>query len=163
MLDKQRGAVMLEAAYVLPIMLGVLLFVVEVTGYALNSLAANDVLSDVHSTMLNEVAEVSALEAGDTADDVQFASCSSDRVVLPTGSNATIANIVTTALASRNITFDASDPGVANITSSTVDGFDVYVVNFSGTANTLVIPGFMSKLLPINVDTVLSIREDCIS
>ncbi|WP_321325643.1 hypothetical protein [Thiomicrorhabdus sp.] len=154
---------MLETAYVLPVMVAVILLTVEVIGYAMNSFAVNDVLTDVHSTILSEVSTVSNLDAGKLLDpSIQYASCSSDgKVVLPTGINSSINTIVTTALASRHITFTASDPGVTKITKSVVSGFDVYVVNFSGTANTLVIPNMFSILLPISVDTVISVKDSC--
>ena len=154
---------MLETAYVLPVMIAVVFFTVEVIGYAMNSFAVNDVLTDVHSTILSEISEVSNLEAGQTLDSsIKYASCgSNDKVELPTGVNSSINNIVKTALALKHITFTASDPGVTKITKSVVSGFDVYVVNFSGTANTLVLPDMFSILLPINVDTVISVKDSC--
>ncbi|MDX1353323.1 MAG: hypothetical protein R3254_09945 [Thiomicrorhabdus sp.] len=161
-LHKQNGAVLLETAYFLPVMVSVILLSVEVVGYALNSFAANDVLTDVHTTMLSEVSEISNLEEGQTPSaSIQYASCSGGTVVLPTGTNSAISSLIKTTLASKNITFLASDPGVTTITKSSVSGFDVYVVNFKGTANTLVIPNLLSELLPINVDTIISIKDSC--
>lgn len=161
-LTKQKGAVMLETAYILPILLAVILFTVEVVGYALNSLAANDVLTDVHTRILTEVAKVSNLEPGeDLESSVTFASCSSGKVVIPTGNNSDINSIVTSALASKNISFIASDPAQTVINKSVVSGFDVYVINFTGTANSLVVPTILAELLPINVDTVISIKDSC--
>jgi len=128
----------------------------------MNSFAANDVLTDVHTTMLGEVSEISNLEAGETPSaSIKYASCNGGSVVLPIGANSSINNLIKTTLASKNITFSASDPGITTITKSVVSGFDVYVVNFKGTANTLVIPNFLSELLPINVDTIISIKDNC--
>lgn len=161
-LRKQKGAVLLETAYFLPVMVSVILLSVEVVGYAMNSFAANDVLTDIHSTMLSEVSEISNLEAGEAPSaSIQYASCSGGTVVLPTGTNSAINSVIKTTLATKNITFSDSDPGVTTITKSAVSGFDVYVVNFKGTANTLVIPNFLSELLPINVDTIISIKDSC--
>ncbi|MEA3404843.1 MAG: hypothetical protein U9R28_03775 [Pseudomonadota bacterium] len=146
----------------MPVMLAVILLTVEVVAYAMNSFAANDVLTDVHSAIIEEVELVSNLPSGGTLDpSVQYASCNAGSVVLPTGSNATITSIVTSTLAAKNINFSASDPANTNITMNQVSGFDVYVINFSGTANTLVIPTFLSELMPINVDTVVSIKDAC--
>lgn len=161
--NKQKGAVLIEAAYVLPVIIGVLLFVVEAVAYAMNSFAANDVLTDVHSVMVDEAVQVSNLETGETIPaSILYASCNAGKVALPTGSNTSINTLIKTTLATKSVTFEASDPGATNITKSTISGFDVYVITFTGTANSLVIPEFMSVLMPISVDTVISIKDNCV-
>ncbi len=154
---------MLETAYFLPIMIAVILFMVEVVSYAMNSFAANDVLTDIHSAMVAEGEQVAELEEDDTLPaSIKYASCNAGKVALPTGSSSSITSIVKTTLASKNITFLGSDPGATHISKSSVSGFDVYVITFSGTANSLVIPNFMSELLPISVNTVISIKDNCV-
>ncbi len=155
---------MLETAYVLPLVLAVTLFIVEVVAFSMNSFAANDVLTDMHSVILSEVSDVSNLASGDTLTSAPlYASCSSDQVVLQTGSNALLTAHVKGALELKGISFDVSQPLSASFTSHVVSGFDVYVVNFTGVANSIVLPEFFNVFLPINVDTVISIKDTCVS
>ena len=162
-LKSQHGAVMLETAYVLPLVLGVMLFTVELIAFALNSFAANDVLTDMHTNILSEVSEVSGLDVGAVLGFTPlYASCVANEVVLPEGDNAAIAKVVKDSLATKNITFSSSHPATATVTKSVISGFNVYVVNFTGVANSLVLPEFFEVLLPINVNTIVSIKDSCV-
>jgi len=162
-LKSQHGAVMIETAYVLPLVLGVMLFIVELVAYALNSFAVNDVLTDMHTSILSEVSAVSSLDAGGVLGFTPlYASCVANQVVLPEGNNAAIAQIVKSSLATKNITFLNSKPATATITKSVVSGFNVYIINFTGVANSLVLPEFFEVLLPINVNTIVSIKDSCV-
>ncbi len=153
---------MLETAYVLPVMVGVLLFVVEVVAFSMNSFAANDVLTDVHTAILTEVSAVSNFDSDtDAPISPVYAFCDGSNVKLNTGSNPSIANLVETTLATKGIAFLSGHPAIATITPSVVSGFDVYVINFSGVANSLVLPEMLEVFLPINVDTIVSIKDSC--
>ncbi|MDG6774897.1 hypothetical protein QCB45_11180 [Thiomicrorhabdus sp. ZW0627] len=155
---------MLETAYVLPFVLAVILFVVEIVSYAMNSFAANDVLTDVHSSILSEVSDVSNLEPGQSLSYTPiYASCSSGKVVLPTGVNGTLTNHVKTALENKGVTFKAGEPISATISSSSVSGFDVYVIDFKATANSLILPAVFEVMFPMSVDTVISLKDSCTS
>ncbi|WP_373020448.1 hypothetical protein [Thiomicrorhabdus sp.] len=162
-LNRQRGAVMLETAYVLPIMLGVILFVVEAVAYAMNSFAANDVLTDVHSAILVEVSEVSNLAAGATPDpSIKYVECgSTGKVALKSTAGAELTTFIKQSLETKGVTFDASQPIAATVTNSTISGFEVYVINFKATANSLVLPSVLEAMLPMSVDTIISIKDSC--
>jgi len=156
-LKKQKGAVMLEAAYVLPVILGVLLFVVEATAYSMNSFAANDILTETYSQVLDDVSAVSNAE---NAIVTTFAGCTSNKVVL---NNSEIKRYAEdkALISFTKMGVNFTSPYSVDVKTSSINGFDVYVINFSGTANSLVIPGFLSQLLPISVDTVISIKDSC--
>lgn len=155
---------MLETAYVLPIMLGVILFVVEIVAFAFNSFAANDVLTDVHSAILSEVSDVSNLASGASlSPSPVYASCSGGKVVLPTGASAVLKAHVQQALEEKGVTFNSEEPISATFTNSTISGFDVYVLNFTATANSLLLPEMFEVMLPMSVDTIISIKDNCTS
>jgi len=155
---------MLETAYVLPVMLAVILFVVEVVAFALNSFAANDVLTDVHSAILSEVSDVSNLASGASLSPAPvYASCSGGKVVLPTGANAILKTHVQQALEEKGVVLNSEEPITASFSSSTISGFDVYVINFTATANSLLLPEMFEVMLPMSVDTIISIKDNCTS
>ncbi|WP_208150290.1 hypothetical protein [Thiomicrorhabdus marina] len=154
---------MLETAYVLPILVGVVLFIVETLSYAMNSLIVNDVLTDAHLAIVDEVQEISALDDASAYSSVFGIYCDGGLVKLPLGSNDAIKTLVVNALTIKGVTLLESDPGTLNITSDTDSeyGFDHYVIRFNGTANTLTLPVFLNELLPMSVDTVISIKASC--
>lgn len=154
---------MLETAYVLPILLGVVLFIIETLSYAMNSLIVNDVLTDVHLAVVDEVQEISALDDASGYSSVFGLFCDSGLVKLPVGQNETVNTLVLNALAAKGVTLLDSNPGSVTVTSDTDSefGFDHYVIRFSGTANTLTLPTFLNELLPMSVDTFISIKASC--
>lgn len=158
----QHGAVMIEMAYVLPLVLGVTLFTGELISYALNSFVVNDVVTSMHTSILSDVSDVSNWSGGGVLD-TTFAECSgSNKVVLKANANTTISNLVTSALATKNITFLSSSPATIVVTKSVISGFDVYVINFTGATNSLILPEYLEVLLPIRVNTIVSIKESCV-
>lgn len=157
-MKKQRGLVMFEFAYVLPIFLAVVLLLVASVDYALNSFAANDVLTDVHSQIISDVADVSNSADGAASG---YAICSSGKVALDTGKSGELTTHVKQALEQKGVTFVSGEPVAATMTSTPIAGFDVYVLNFTGTANSLVLPDMLEKFLPINVDTIVSLKDTC--
>ncbi len=155
---------MLETAYVLPLVLGVMLFIVEVVAFAMNSFAANDVLTDVHSAILSEVSGVSNLAVNGVLDPPPlYASCDGKSVVLPVGENLLLTNHIKSALEVMGVSFNTDYAVTASITVAPVTGFNVYVINFNAVPNSLVLSGALGAFLPINVDTVISIKDSCTS
>jgi hypothetical protein len=77
MYAKQKGAVLLETAYVLPIMLTAILLTIEAVDYAVNSFSVNDVLYDTRLNLVNDVSVVS--NGGGSSG---YASCPSGSVIL---------------------------------------------------------------------------------
>jgi hypothetical protein len=158
--NREKGAVMLEAAYVLPLVVLAGLFLLETVSYSMNSFAANDVLTDVHSQIISDVADVSNSPDGTASG---YAVCTENRVVLDTSKSAELTAHVKEALEAKKVTFVSGQPLVASISARPISGFDVYVINFKGTANSLVLPDILEKFLPINVDTIVSIKDSCTS
>jgi hypothetical protein len=154
---------MLETAYVLPILLGVILFIIETLSYAMNSLIVNDVLTDVHLAVVDEVQQISSLDDASTFSSDFGVLCESGSVKIQEGANENITTLVLDALAVKNVVMLDSDPGTVTITNDTDSelGFDHYVVKFTGTANTLTLPTFLNEYLPMTVDTVISIKASC--
>ncbi|WP_127471208.1 hypothetical protein [Thiomicrorhabdus aquaedulcis] len=152
-LHYQRGAVMLEAAYVLPLIILVILFMVETLNYALNSFAVSDVLTAAHSEIISEVSDVAAL--GTT---LRYVTCASGKVALKGDAAATLKSDVEAKL--KDVMKFAT-PVTAKFTESAVGGFDVYVVNVKGVANTLIVPNSLGVPLPISVDTIISVKDTC--
>lgn len=162
-LNRQKGAVMLEAAYVLPLLLGVVLFIIETLSYAMNSLTVNDVLTDAHLAIVDEVQQISALEDASDYSSVFGLSCVDGSVKLPEGTNDTVNTLVLNALTSKGVSLLNSDPGLVTVTNDADSefGFDHYVIRFQGTADSLTLPTFLNELLPMSVDTVISIKASC--
>jgi hypothetical protein len=156
----QQGAVMLEAAYVLPLVLAASLLIIELISYSMNSFVANDVLTDVHTQIISDVADVSNSPDGTASG---YAVCTGNKVVLDTSKSAELTTHVKGALEAKGVTFVSGQPLAATITGSEISGFDVYVINFKGTANSLVLPTILEEYLPINVDTIVSIKDTCTS
>ena len=154
---------MVEAAYVLPLMLGVILFIVEAVAYAMNSIAVNDVLTDVHSRITTEVSERSSAETAGEASALTLVSClgsaGNGRVTLNSGT------VITTITELADSYFEpriALKDQVVTVTGpESVVGFDVYIVKYSALANPIVLPDFLSGILPVNVNTVISIKDSC--
>lgn len=160
----QQGAVMLETAYVLPLLVGVILFIVETLSFAMNSLLVNDVLTDVHLKIVDEVQEISALDNASGYVGTFGLTCDGGKVTLPPGDNETMTTLALDGLNSRGVSMMSTHPGLVNVSiqqDSNNYGFDLYVIRFSGTANALTLPDFLNELLPIDVDTVISIKASC--
>ncbi len=154
---------MIEAAYVLPVILAVMLFVVEIVSYSMNSFAANDALTSIHSAILSEVSDVSNLAQGDTLDPAPlYAKCNgSDQVELIATSNVSMTTLVKGVLEAKGVSFNTSQPISVSISESSISGFKVYVINFTAVANSLVLPDVFEEFLTIDVDTVVSIKDAC--
>ncbi|WP_319380754.1 hypothetical protein [Thiomicrorhabdus sp.] len=158
--QKQKGAVMIEAAYFLPLLIGVVLFIIEAVGYGLNSFVVNDTITDIHSTISNEVQEVANLEPGETANTL-FVSCNSGKVGLKADIESVINTKILADLSLLSVNLTDSHPGQTTITETHDSGFDIYRINFKGEAVPIVLPEFLSGLLIINVDTLVSIKDTC--
>ncbi|MBO1923800.1 MULTISPECIES: hypothetical protein [Thiomicrorhabdus] len=162
--ESQKGAVMLETAYVLPVLLGVVLFIVETLSFALNSLLVNDVLTDIHLTIVDEVQEISSLESGESpSSSVLYAYCDGGSVRLPVGENESMTALAVSALEAKGVAMLDSNPAKVTVSMQTESGFDLYLIRFTGTADLLVLPNFLNELLPMDVDTVVSIKASCVS
>jgi len=154
---------MVEAAYVLPLMVGVILFIVEAIAYAMNSIAVNDVLTDVHSRITTEVIERSSAETAAEASHLTLVNCvgsaGEGRVTLV--SNTIITAVTNLADSYFEPRIELKDQVVTVSGPDQVEGFDVYIVKYSATATPVILPEFLSGLLPINVNTVISVKDSC--
>lgn len=159
--DKQKGAVMIEAAYVLPLMVGVTLFIVEAVVFAMNSLGINDVLTDVHTSIISEVSEVANADSyASLKQQPTFVKCEGGKVTLNTDPSP-INGLVNEYLLKRKISVK-SGSGATVAGPTVISGFDAYVISYKAIlSDTVILPEWASGLLPVNVDTIVSIKDSC--
>lgn len=141
---------MVEAAYILPLIILVIMFMVETLNYSLNTFAVSDVVYDLHSRAISEVAEVAS--SGQSSSGI--AKCNNSKVELD--------RTIMASIAKEDLLLKGSDfkNTTVDMTSSVVSGFDVYVVTVKTTAKTVLVPELMADL-PISVDTIISVKESC--
>jgi hypothetical protein len=159
---------MLEVAYVLPIVVFAILLIVEAVAFAMNSFAAYDVLTDVHTAISSEVSDVANFTPTAGASGLSptplYAICDDGQVKLPVGDNTALTAHVKGALKAKGVVFVTSKPSLppsANITVTDLSGFHVYVIKFQAVANSVVMPNFLSVLLPMEVNTIISLKDTC--
>lgn len=156
MLEKQKGAVMLEAAYVLPLVLIVALLSVEAVNYASDCYSANDVLANVNEAVL---LEASAVSSGVT-NNSPLVNCQDHKVV---PNQAAIQTLLNTNIQNSQVGGAGNIPDGfdLNWTEQTVSGLLVYVVNISFPSKTLVLPEAMAQSFPVKSNTIVTLGFSC--
>lgn len=155
-LKHQRGAVMLEAAYVLPLVLLVVLLMIESVSYALTTYVVSDQVYKLHSQIMAQVGEVAG--SGTTTSSTPVAVCVSHKVELQNAAN--MASLVKTGVPTA---YQAkfTTPLSATFSMEVVnDDLDVYVIAVKAAVTPNVLSGFGISL-PININTLVSINESC--
>lgn len=149
---------MLEAAYVLPLMVVMIILVVEALSFALTSFAVSDVLTDTHTTIIGEVSEVANADsyAGLTVKP-KYANCNADGRVDVTDSNSVINDLINSYLPEGMV------DGSATITKKPdISGFYVYVIEYKAVRESMIVlPDPVANYLPISVDTIITIKDSC--
>lgn len=157
---------MVEAAYVLPLVVGVILFIVEAVAYAMSSIAVNDVLTDVHSRITTEVFEASRADSfAEVSALYPLVSCtgggSAGKVTLNSGQVISQSKGLLNSYFEQKSIALSKKPEVTVDGPTTVEGFDVYIIKYTATAAPIVFPEFLSGLLPMSVNTVISVKDRC--
>lgn len=151
-LNKQRGAIMIEAAYVLPFMLLVVLLQIEAVNYASDRLFANNIMNDMNQLVMSHANQTST-----SGEDVGFTICNADgRVeVLDTQAEAALRSNFETAI--------GVDPDAMEIVykPSVTNGVTSFVVEVSVPSSTIVLPEAFATSFPIKTNMLLSIDLSC--
>lgn len=152
MQNKQRGAIMIEAAYVLPFMLLVVLLQIEAVNYASDRLYANNIMTDMNQLVMSHANQTST-----SGQDVGFTICNADgRVeVLDTQAEAALRSNFEAAI---GVNPDAMEilykPTVTN-------GVTSFVVEVSVPSSTVVLPEAFATSFPLTTNMILSIDLSC--
>uniref|UniRef100_Q31EV2 Pilus assembly protein n=1 Tax=Hydrogenovibrio crunogenus (strain DSM 25203 / XCL-2) TaxID=317025 RepID=Q31EV2_HYDCU len=156
LLGKQKGAVMLEAAYVLPVVLIVALLSVEAVNYASDRYSANNVLASLNESIL---LEASAVSSGMTASS-PLVTCQNSQVV---PNESAVQTLLNTNIANSQVGGAGNMPDgfQLNWTQQTVSGLLVYVVNISFPSKTLVLPESMAQSFPVKSNTIVTLGFSC--
>jgi len=155
-LEKQKGAVMLEAAYVLPLVLIVALLSVEAVNYASDRYSANNVLANVNEAILLEAGAVSS----GVTDESPLVTCQGHQVVPNQTAIQTLLNtsIKKSQVGGADLMPDGFD---LKWTEQTVSGLLVYVVNISFPSKTLILPEAMAQSFPVKSNTIVTLGFSC--
>lgn len=152
---KQDGAIMMEAAYVLPIMLLMILLVVETVNYASDRLYANNIMTDM-TRLITDQANDEAMRPGNQSH--RFVSCSSESVVVNESEAATgLQELFAISIGNGTVpeglemTYEAKQ----------TQGVTTYVVKVSIPSQTLFLPSYIAQSFPIKTNMLVSIDLSC--
>lgn len=147
---------MLEAAYVLPLMLIVALLSVEAVNYASDRYSANNVLANVNEAVL---LEASAVSAGVTTNS-PLVTCQGNQIV---PNEAAVQTLLNTNIQNSQVGGAGSMPDgfQLNWTQETVSGLLVYIVDISFPSKTLLLPEAMAKSFPVKSNTIVTLGFSC--
>jgi len=144
---------MIEAAYVLPLFVLVLLFVLEAYVYALNGMVISDVVTDMHHVLIEEA----SLLAVDSSAGAVYTTCSANVLSFNTGD-------VSTALVNQInnvIDFQISDLAATMPAATSSNGFAYYTITVTGSMDPVVIPSDIGIDFSFNVKTSIAIKAAC--
>lgn len=142
---------MIEAAYVLPIMLVMILVLVDVVVYASDRLYANDVMADAYHLVMGEASMVSADNTSQGS-----AICAAGTVKLD---EAILQQTITSNFVTMFPGLVAGDVVYDIVTSSGVPTVHVITVRFP--SQTILLPDSLSQQFPIEAKLILSIDLRC--
>lgn len=144
---------MIEAAYVLPVMMVVVLLIVDVVVYASDRLYANDVMADAYHLFMAEAAALSS----DPTLTVSNVQCSDGHVSLNEAeAKTTVANAFTSIFPGFN-----SENLTISVVSSTGIVPQVFVMDVSFTSQTIFLPEAFAKSFPVKAKLILSFDLGC--
>lgn len=146
---------MLEAAYMLPLLLIASLLSVEAVSYATDRYTANNVLADLNESIL---IEAQSMSSGDSQTS-QLVSCTGNRVV---PNESTVSSLLKSNIAESGVGKGALPDGFnLQYSHNEVAGLMVYVVEVAFESNTIVMPDAMSKSFPVKANTIVTLGFSC--
>lgn len=151
LIKEQSGAVLIEAAYVLPLMMVVALLIIDTVVYATDRLAANNAVNDIYQMVVSQAQRV-ALVPGATSNFVQ---CTNHQVVPQAQALQTLMQNTVAAVANRQpneITVNVTQPP-----SQILD----YIVDVQFTAQTLFLPQDWAQVFPVRNRMYISFDYTC--
>lgn len=145
---------MIEAAYVLPLFLTVMLLSVEAVNYASDRLVTNNVLANLNESILLEASIIASGEGG-----ASLVRCESNKVV---PNESTLVALLNTNIAASQVGNGSVPAGFQlNYTSQVVSGLTVYVVEISFPSETLILPDSFAQSFPIKSSTIVTLGYSC--
>lgn len=146
---KLKGAVSVEAAFIIPVIITLLLAIIEVVNYAADRLVATNILAD--ELQLARTAAM-AIQADANLNQNTYALCSANVVTLRESSFSSELNAkLGSQFAGSTVTTNIEN--FANLS------FQTYVVNVSITARPILLPDLIQ--LPINVTNIVTWDLSC--
>lgn len=149
----QKGALMIEAAYLLPFMMIALLAVVDLIGYVADRLSANDVMADAYQLMMNQ-ANAQAIDPDLTLNTV---TCQAHKVELNSGGAETFIKDGFTGM------FDGlgkSDVSV-DIQKQPGESPSTYIFKAKFPSQTLFLPDAFAQSFPVKAKLIISFDLSC--
>ncbi|MDR9497573.1 MAG: TadE/TadG family type IV pilus assembly protein [Hydrogenovibrio sp.] len=157
MKTKQTGSIMIEAAYILPILMLVVFLVFEILNYSIDRLLLNNILSDINKTVL---IETSALVAGEDPSNLQLVACTADKV---THDVAAITDLIETNVKNSSILSGVALPDGFNVQSSTSDvaNLETLVIKASYPIQTQFVPENLTQALAVHSTMITTSGFPC--
>ena len=150
-IEKQRGAVLLEAAYILPLMLAMALFILDVVVYSADRLSANNVMADTYRLVMGQANSIVPGESGKNVN------CVANLVQLNTSE---VEKTIRGNMASLFKDLSSSDVTIKTTTQSGVTP-QVYIVNASFPSQTIFLPDTLAQTFPVKSQLILSFDLGC--
>jgi len=150
-IHRQQGAVMIEAAYVLPIVMVMIMMVIDVIVYSVDRLYANDVMADTYHLVMGEASVVSA------DNPKQNVVCTAGRVEL------NVAQVETTITNAFESIFDGLLASSVAIHTESTDGAvpEVHVITASFASQSIFLPDSFAQVFPVKAKLILSFDLGC--
>lgn len=150
-IKKQNGAVLLEAAYILPLMLAMALFILDVVVYSSDRLSANNVMADTYRLVMGQA---NSIAPGDNGKNV---TCTANLVQLNTSE---VEKTIRNNMASLFADLSSGDVTVSTSTEAGVTP-QVYIVNASFPSQTIFLPDTLAQSFPVKSQLILSFDLGC--
>lgn len=158
-INKQKGAVMIEAAYVLPLILITILLIFDAVRYTTATFSANSVLWDLHKQIESD--KISRSKSSTFIS--SYVSCVSGKVVMNSGENLAIKSMLVNGMGVEGYTINSPVAKVAEITnlSDEVGALKLYSVEFTGVLNSIIVPDAFMQKFPFKIYDLISMNQDC--
>jgi Flp pilus assembly protein TadG len=144
---------MIEAAYVLPIMMVMVLLIVDLIGYVADRLLANDVMADAYQLMMNQ-ANAQAADPNLTLDTV---TCQSNKVELNSNGAESFIKAGFSGL------FNGLEKSAVNVDIQKQPGESpsTYIFNAQFPSQTLFLPDAFAQSFPVKAKLIISFDLSC--
>lgn len=152
-MDKQKGALVIEAAYVLPLIMAAALLLVDTAIYATDRLSTNNAVNDVYQLVVSQ-SQFLSLNPG-KGSSTQYVTCQNNKVEPEKGK---LTSLVKDAVASV-VTRQPDDIRV-QVTEPATDITD-YIVEIEFDSHTLFLPDSLAQTFPVRSRMYISFDYSC--
>ncbi len=155
---KQSGAIMLEAAYVLPLVILVVLMIVESVNYSLDSLKLNNVMDNGYQVVMIQAQQLNS-DPTKTLSTVKCSGGSGSLIGMDeSGFKTWLTNAVAMSVGKNGV---APSGLTISIVLQTVGGILTYVVKMSYPSQTIFLPTAMMQHFPVKTQGLFSFNLTC--